>query len=104
MHDFDYGCPTSTAEACHLAAQEDAKVLAGGMTLLPACKQRLAKPSLMIDLSGLEDLVGIELKNDSVSIGAMTTRAYVAKSGAIQSYIPAHRTRLAIERPKLARA
>jgi len=70
-------------------ASDDAKYLAGGMTLLPTMKQRLAAPAVVIDLNGIDSLRGIEKQNDHIVIGAMTTHADVAASKLVQQYIPA---------------
>ena len=80
---FDYVAPGSLDEA--LAALrdggEDAKVLAGGHSLLPLMKLRLAAPSLLVDLRRVPGLAGIERANGSFRIGAMTTHYAVAEGG-----------------------
>ncbi|HEY8580036.1 MAG TPA: xanthine dehydrogenase family protein subunit M, partial [Beijerinckiaceae bacterium] len=68
---------------------EDAKFLAGGMTLLPTMKQRLASPGALIDLSRADDLRGIEATARSVVIGAMTRHFDVANSEIVKEKIPA---------------
>ena len=88
MYDFAYLKPTSTAAAVSALATEDAKAMAGGMTLIPVLKQRLNKPSVVVDLSGL-GLSGISVTADAVVIGAMTTHATVAASAEIRLAIPA---------------
>ena len=88
MYDFSYQKPTSLADAVKALATPDAKALAGGMTLIPVLKQRLNKPSLLVDLSRL-GLTGIRISGDAVVIGAMTTHAEVANSADIQRAIPA---------------
>ncbi len=72
---FDYTAPTTLADALAALAQggEDAKVLAGGQSLLPVLRLRLAAPALLVDLGKIEDLRGIRLDGDSVVIGSMTT-------------------------------
>ena len=73
MYDFDYQRPGSLEDAVRaIAAAEDGKFLAGGMSLIPTLKQRLAQPSDLIDLSGIDGLVGIRKENDALVIGAMT--------------------------------
>ena len=73
MYAFTYHRPETARKATNLVAKvEDAKFLAGGMTLLPTMKQRLAAPTALIDLSTAEDMRGIELKGRNVVIGAMT--------------------------------
>jgi len=64
MYAFEYHRPDSLASARALFAQaEDPMYLSGGMTLIPSMKQRLAAPSDLIDLSGLAELQGVELRN-----------------------------------------
>ena len=90
MYAFDYHKPASLDEALtKLKAGEDAKLLAGGMTLLPTMKQRLAAPSDLIDLSGVKDLAGIGVSGNTVTIGAMTCHADVAASADVKNAIPA---------------
>ena len=89
MYDFAYQKPSSLADAVKtLAADGDAKALAGGQTLIPVLKQRLNKPTTVVDLSKL-DLAGIKVTGDSVTIGAMTTHAAVAASADVKRAIPA---------------
>lgn len=68
---------------------DEGKYLAGGMTLLPTMKQRLAAPDVLIDLSAVSALSGIEKHNDNIVIGAMMTHAEVAASAIVQKHIPA---------------
>jgi carbon-monoxide dehydrogenase medium subunit len=90
MYDFNYQAPTSLAEAlAAILSAEDGKLLAGGMTLIPTLKQRLAQPSDLIDLAKVPDLKGISRDAGSVTIGAMTTHAEVASSADVQAAIPA---------------
>ena len=88
MYDFAYQKPTSLAAAISALATEDAKALAGGQTLIPVLKQRLNKPSIVVDLSGL-GLAGITVTGESVTIGAMTRHADVAASADVKRAIPA---------------
>jgi carbon-monoxide dehydrogenase medium subunit len=89
MYDFAYQKPGSLADAVKaLGADDDAKALAGGMTYIPVLKQRLAKPSALVDLSGL-GLTGISVAGGVVTIGAMTTHCTVANSAAVKASIPA---------------
>lgn len=89
MYEFAYSKPSSlAAAAAALAADGDAKALAGGMTFIPVLKQRLNQPSQVVDLAGL-GLAGIKVEGGSVTIGAMTTHAAVAASEAVQNAIPA---------------
>jgi carbon-monoxide dehydrogenase medium subunit len=90
MYDFNYHRPASLADAAKaLGASSDGKLLAGGMTLLPTLKQRLANPADLIDLSGIAELKGIKSDGSMVTIGAMTTHAEVAHSPEVQKTIPA---------------
>jgi len=89
MYAFDYHRPQSVADAAKLlAANKEAKLLAGGHTLLPTMKLRLAKPSAVIDLGRVAELKGIDKKGNAVVIGAMTTHAEVADSSVVKSLIP----------------
>jgi carbon-monoxide dehydrogenase medium subunit len=89
MYDFAYHRPGSLADAARLAKSEDAKLMAGGMTLIPTLKQRLAKPSEVIDLGGIKDLVGIKVESGKITIGALTPHAQVAGSKDVQKALPA---------------
>jgi carbon-monoxide dehydrogenase medium subunit len=90
MYAFDYHKPRSLAEAADLlSAHPEARLLAGGMTLLPALKQRLASPTDLIDLAGMPDLSGIQVGDGEIRIGAMTTHATVAHSAEIIARLPA---------------
>jgi len=88
MYDFSYQKPGSVADAVKALGGEDAKALAGGMTFIPVLKQRLNKPSAVVDLSGL-GLSGITVGANTVTIGAMTTHATVAASADVRAKIPA---------------
>lgn len=92
MYDFDYKRPASTAEAIEAyKASDDCLFLAGGQTMIPVFKQRLAMPELVVDLGAISELVGIESKQNNaiISVGAMTTHAAVAASDTIKNTIPA---------------
>lgn len=90
MYDFKYHRPKSLAEAAKLAtANDDAKYVAGGMTLIPTLKQRLAQPSDLVDLAGLAELKGIKRDGKAIVIGAMTPHADVAHSAEVKKAIPA---------------
>ena len=90
MHDFTYHRPTNLADAAKaLGGASEAKIIAGGMTLVPTMKQRLASPSDLIDLAGIAELKGIKLEGNTVTIGAMTTHAEVADSADVKKAIPA---------------
>ncbi|PJK29860.1 FAD binding domain-containing protein [Minwuia thermotolerans] len=90
MYEFEYRKASSLDEAAKaIAAAEDGKIMAGGMTLIPTLKQRLASPSDVIDLGGIADLKGVKREGDNIVVGAMTTHAAVAGSGEVKSAIPA---------------
>jgi carbon-monoxide dehydrogenase medium subunit len=90
MYNFNYQKAKSLAEASGaLGKSEDVKLLAGGMTLIPTLKQRLAKPSDLIDLGGLPELKGIKREGDTIVIGAMTRHIDVAESAEVKKAIPA---------------
>ena len=81
MYAFDYHRPQSVAEAAKLlASNAEAKLLAGGHTLLPTMKQRLAHPQAIVDLSHVAELKGIDKRGNALVIGAMTTHDEVATS------------------------
>jgi carbon-monoxide dehydrogenase medium subunit len=86
MYDFAYQKPASVADAVKLLADPDAKALAGGQTFIPVLKQRLNKPSTVVDLSKL-GLSGIKVSSDTVTIGAMTPHADVANSKEVKQAI-----------------
>lgn len=89
MYAFTYHRPDTVRQAAGLLARkEDVKVLAGGQTLLPTMKQRLASPANVVDLGAVADLKGIERKGRTVVIGAMATHAEVADSPIVQEAIP----------------
>ncbi|MGI8525886.1 MAG: FAD binding domain-containing protein [Pseudolabrys sp.] len=89
MYNFTYHRPTSARQAANLLAKNpEAKLLAGGHSLIPVMKQRLAQPSALIDINGIEDLAGIELKGRSIVIGAMTRHADVANSKVVKEALP----------------
>lgn len=87
---FDYIRATDLAAARDAFAEAgDARYLAGGQTLIPVMKQRLAQPAAVIDLGGISDLKGISAGDGEVTIGAMTCHAEVAGSREIRAHIPA---------------
>src|ERR1700747_219568 len=90
MYETTYHRPASVAEAAALFAKgSEPKYLAGGHTLIPVMKQRLASPSDLIDLARIKELVGIEVSADAVTIKAATTHYDVAANGTVQKAIPA---------------
>jgi len=86
MYAFQYHRPASLADAAKLLTG-DAKLLAGGHTLIPTMKQRLANPSALIDLSRVSELRGIDKSASGIQIGAMTTHDEVANSAVVRSAI-----------------
>jgi len=90
MYDFAYHRPKTLAEAtAALKGKPEARALSGGMTLIPTLKQRLAKPSDVVDLNGIKDLAGIKVDGAGVTIGGMTRHADVASSADVKKAIPA---------------
>ena len=90
MYQTTYHRPSSVDEAVSLFAKgSDAKYLAGGHTLIPVMKQRLAAPSDVIDLGKIKELIGIEPSGDGIVIKAATTHYDVATSDAVKKAIPA---------------
>jgi aerobic carbon-monoxide dehydrogenase medium subunit len=90
MYEFKFSRPATVRQAANLLAKtEDAKLIAGGHTLVPVMKQRLARPAQLIDLSKVEGLDSIETKGRSLVIGAMARHASVAASSVVKANIPA---------------
>lgn len=90
MYEFNVHKPGSVADAVSaLKGADDGKFMAGGQTLIPTLKQRLASPSDVVDLGGVGELKGIRQDGDAVVIGAMTTHAEVAASDVVKAQIPA---------------
>jgi aerobic carbon-monoxide dehydrogenase medium subunit len=89
MYNFTFHRPTTVRQAAGLLARNpEAKLLAGGHSLLPVMKLRLANPSALIDLSLVEGMSGVEQKGRSVVIGAMTRHADAANSPVLQQVLP----------------
>ncbi|WP_426422125.1 FAD binding domain-containing protein [Bradyrhizobium genosp. A] len=90
MYQTTYHRASSVDEAVSLFAKgSEAKFLAGGQTLLPVMKQRLASPSDVIDLAKIKELIGIEAAGDTLTIKAATPHYDVATSDATKKAIPA---------------
>jgi carbon-monoxide dehydrogenase medium subunit len=90
MYSTTYHRPASVDEAAALFAKgSDAKYLAGGHTLLPVMKQRLASPSDVIDLAKIPALVGIDVAGDTVTVKAATTYYDIASNAQVQKALPA---------------
>src|SRR2546425_2259453 len=79
---FEYQKAGSVAEAVALLGKNpEAKLIAGGHSLLPAMKLRLAQPSLLIDISRIQDLKGVKQVDGAVMVGVLTTHAELAQGG-----------------------
>src|SRR5712671_5565114 len=90
MYSFQYQKAKSVSDAsAALARDEEAKVLAGGQSLVAAMKLRLSKPSCIVDLGALPDLRYVRSEGANIIIGAMTTHATVAASAELKKAIPA---------------
>lgn len=89
MHTFAYHRPSNPKQAATLLAKKDTKALAGGQTLIPALKLRLASVANIVDLGAIKGLDKIEAKGKNVVIGAMARHAAVASSSAVKKAIPA---------------
>ena len=90
MYNFEYHKAKNVADASALVTQKsEAKLVAGGMTLIPTLKQRLAKPTDLVDINGIAELKGIKRDGNAVVIGAMTRHVEVAESAEVQKAIPA---------------
>lgn len=90
MYEFEHHKPASVADAANaMKGADDGKLLAGGQTMIPTLKQRLASPSDLVDLGGIAELKGITVSGGTITIGAMTTHAAVAASAEIKSALPA---------------
>ena len=89
MYEFEYRRAKSVDEAVQLVKDaEDGRFLAGGHTLIPTLKLRLARPSNLIDLADIEELKGISVDGGTVTVGAMTRHADVANSEVVKGAIP----------------
>ena len=85
---FAYAKPASLADAFELLRNPNAKVLAGGQSLIPSLNLRLSSPELLVDITGLPGLSGISLERNSIKIGALTTHAQIEKSEEIKKHVP----------------
>jgi aerobic carbon-monoxide dehydrogenase medium subunit len=79
---FDYHCPSELSEAIAILQQhgDEAKVLAGGQSLIPLLSLRLSRFDHLVDLRAIEELRGVTTNDDSIRVGAMTTQANIARS------------------------
>lgn len=90
MYAFNFYRPKTVRQAASLLAKHgEAKILAGGQTLIPTLKQRLASPDTIIELGAVEGLTGVEKRGRNIVIGATTTHVDVATSPVVQEFIPA---------------
>src|SRR5947208_12510395 len=89
MYEFDYHRPPSLDDVARLLGDDEARLVAGGMTLVPTLKLRLAKPTQLIDLAAIPSLKGISEEGGAVVIGAMTRHADVNRSDVVKRAIPA---------------
>ncbi len=87
---FEYFAARSTADALALLAEhgEDAKLLAGGHSLLPMMKLRLAMPAVLIDIGRLDELAGVSVADGELVIGATTRHADLAGSELVRAQAP----------------
>lgn len=90
MYEFKFHRPATVRQAANmLVKNEDSKIIAGGHTLIPVMKQRLANPGNIIDISRVEGLNTIEMKGRSLVIGATARHVEVATSATVREAIPA---------------
>jgi carbon-monoxide dehydrogenase medium subunit len=82
MHNFDFVKPASVADAIKALSAEGAQALSGGQTLMPSMKQRLAAPSVLVSLTGIAALQGVKVDGRTLTVGATTTHATVARDAA----------------------
>ncbi len=86
---FDYVRPATLAEACALlAGDEDARLIAGGQTLVPMLAMRLARPARLIDILRLPELAGIREERGTVVVGATTRQAHAERDPVIRASVP----------------
>lgn len=82
MYDFEFVKPSSIAEAAKALGSDGAQALSGGQTLMPTMKQRLAQPTVLVSLTGIAEMKGVSATGGTVTIGAATPHADVAKQAA----------------------
>ena len=86
---FDYHCAASVAEACEaLASHEDARLIAGGQTLVPMMAMRLARPSLLVDIARLSELRTIEVQSGELVAGACVRQAQAERDPLVRAHVP----------------
>src|SRR5712691_1201200 len=86
---FDYARPKNLDEACAmLAASDDARIIAGGQTLVPLMAMRLARPKLIVDIARIPGLAFVRADGDTVTIGATTRQCVVEQDPIVRSKLP----------------
>jgi len=101
---FEYAAPSTVAEAVSLLQQHggEAKILAGGQSLMPLLNMRFARPTALVDLHRVADLDGIREANGGLAIGAMTTKRAVERSALVKSRQPLlHAATLWVAHPQI---
>jgi CO/xanthine dehydrogenase FAD-binding subunit len=90
LPEFEYQAPTTVAEAIGLLAQyqDEASLLAGGQSLIPLLAMRLARPAVLIDANGLDDLSGVSVTDGQVTIGALTREYAAEESETVAEMVP----------------
>ena len=84
---FAYAKPETLGEALRLLAHSGAKVLAGGQSLIPSLNMRLSSPEMLVDITGLEELKGISLKENTLRIGALVTHAQLGRDLLVEKHV-----------------
>ena len=85
---FAYAKPASLPAAFELLQNPEAKVLAGGQSLIPSLNMRLSSPELLVDITGLPELGGLSVQGNSIRIGALVTHAQLGKSDEVRKHVP----------------
>jgi carbon-monoxide dehydrogenase medium subunit len=85
---FDYVKPDSLPEAFEFLQRPNARILAGGQSLIPSLNMRLSSPDLLVDITGLPNLSGISIQGNSIRIGALATHAQIEKSDEVKRHVP----------------
>jgi aerobic carbon-monoxide dehydrogenase medium subunit len=90
LPEFEYQVPATVAEAIGLLAQheDEASLLAGGQSLIPLLAMRLARPAVLIDINGLDDLSGVSVTDGQVTIGALTREYEAEESDTVAETMP----------------
>src|ERR1700734_3228796 len=90
LPEFEYQVPATVAEAIGLLAQhqDEASLLAGGQSLIPLLAMRLARPAVLIDINGLDDLSGVSVTDGRVTIGALTREYMAEESETVAETVP----------------